>query len=285
MALGNLNNTIAKATNQVAGVTSIANSLGALFGIKGKAKPAQKSDLNQFKSTFLKSGVMRNDRFYVEIGLPSALGAYQNAVPMIPFAAEATNLPGVMLATSEITRFGVGPTQKNPYRPIFVDLSVSFISDGNRIIYDFFYNWINTIVKFSTPDAPKSNFYEVGYRESYVSNITITTVDELNRRIIVIELVDAFPIALGDMPVSWSNSNEYMHVPVTFAYSNWSHKEIKLTESDIKKPSGNLLQTLQSMQSKLNVLSSIRKPRNIGDMASVLNNTNLALGNLGVSKN
>ena len=124
MALDNLNKSIAKATNQVGNIVSVANSLSRLFGIAKKAGPAPKSDLNQFKSKFLKSGVMRTDRFYMGINAPAVLTPQATTQVEIPFAAEATTLPGVMLATSEINRYGYGATTKNPYRPIFVDLKI-----------------------------------------------------------------------------------------------------------------------------------------------------------------
>lgn len=298
MALDNLNKTIAKTTGQVGNLVSITNSLGRLFGIAKKAGPPPRSDLNQFKSKFLKAGVMRTDRFYMTINAPNVLTPQATTQVEIPFAAEATTLPGVMLATSEVARYGYGATLKNPYRPIFVDLNVSFISDGGRKIYDFFYDWINSIVKgdgtgdmhYNKLDDRKFRksdllAYEVEYRDNYKTDITITTVDETNRSIVIIRLYNAFPIALGDVPVSWSNSNDYMRIPVTFTYSNWSRDEIKIDQGAFTKPSVNLLQRLQGLGSTLNVLSSIRRPRNIGDMSSVLNNTNLALGNLGVNKN
>jgi len=146
--MANLNGFIAKGTNVVASATAIGEGLNKLFGKTKIPGPAGKSDLNQFKSKFLNdAGLQRNNRFYFEVNkIPPVLSGETNQATAffnIGFAAEATSIPGVQLATTEVQRYGVGPTEKAPYRPIFVDLNVSFLCDGNRLIYDFFYDWIN----------------------------------------------------------------------------------------------------------------------------------------------
>ena len=302
--MANLNGFIAKGTNVVASATAIGEGLNKLFGKTKIPGPAGKSDINQFKSKLLNdSGLQRNNRFYFEVNkLPPVLtgGLQDAALTRISFAAEATSIPGVQLATTEVQRYGVGPTEKAPYRPIFVDLNVSFLCDGSRLIYDFFYDWINSIVKGDGRHIQHNSkveyrvkrnsallSYEVEYRDNYYTDLRIVTVDEVNQRIIVIDLYNAYPISIGDMAVSWSNT-EFFRLPVTFAYQNWSRQEITVDQKDISKPSAGLLQKLQSLGSAVNVLSSIRRPKSISDIAGVVNNTNLGLSgiaNLGVNKN
>jgi hypothetical protein len=291
---------IAKTTNQASQVGGLVSSVGNLLGSKSTPE-AKRADLNTFRSSFLSSGVLKNNRFFVEIPPPKMMyGKFNDAIKAVPFAAESTSLPGVMFATSEINRWGVGPIEKKPYRPIFVDLNISFISDGNGLIYDFFYNWMQGMIKsdvyHTNPNERTSstgrlqtvnNSYQVEYKDQYRTDITIVTFNEKNNEIIRIKLFDAYPITIGDIPLSWSNTNDFVRIPVIFAYTNWTKEVVQIT-ADKNGPLNiaGVLQQLQSFGAAVNVLSSIRRPRSIGDLAGVINNTNLALGGMtGLSRN
>jgi hypothetical protein len=38
-------------------------------------------------------------------------------------------------------------------------------------------------------------------------------------------LRDAYPIFIGDVQLSWESKNEYMKIPVTFAFMDWYHAD------------------------------------------------------------
>jgi len=226
---------------------------------------------------------MRNSRYYVQInGIPSVLAKDAPTLKMIPFVAESANIPGVQLATSEIRRYGVGQVEKKPYSAIFVDTSMNFIVDGGGEIHTFFYNWINSIVRFdkSMTEVPAGlGSYEVEYKyapggtqRNYSTDVSIFTLDEANRSILEIKLIDAYPIYLGDMSLGWANTNDYARLPVTFSYTRWTSERTPLTGLD-KAPGASPLQKLLSLGSAVQSLASIRKPTGVGDLLNIVNNS------------
>lgn len=265
---------------------ALSGALDKLLG-KGPSSSGAKS-LNEFRSNFLyRKSVMRNNRYYVQInGTPSALAKDSATLQMIPFVAESASIPGVQLATSEIRRYGVGQVEKKPYSAVFVDTSMNFIVDGGGDIHAFFYNWINSIVRFDkgmTEIPTGLEPYEVEYKyapggsqRNYSTDISIFTLDEANRSIVEIKLIDAYPIFMGDMSLGWANTNDYAKLPVTFTYTRWTSERTPLTGIE-KGPGASPLQKLLSLGSAVQSLAAIRKPTGVGDLLNIVNNSSSAV--------
>lgn len=154
-----------------------------------------------------------------------------NSVKQVALRCDTSTLPGISFAESEeIRRFGVGPTEKHPYLPIFGAISASYIVDGEGAIHSFFYDWMSYIVGFDSSQGMSSvnGFgrapYEVAYKDDYRSNVTILVYNELNDKIIELTLNSAYPIAINPIPLSWGNSDQFMRLDVTWDYMDWSVK-------------------------------------------------------------
>lgn len=231
------------------------------------------------------NGAARSSHFFVNIPAPKlmlapAAAGSNLAVPAnIPFLAESTSLPGVMLATSSIKRYGFGPEEKKPYGATFVDVNMSFFGDGNYYVHRFFYHWLNRIVIFGKSPT-QANAFEVYYKSDYATDITITTIDETGRTVSITTLVNAYPLFLGDIPLDWSASDSFVKIPVGFTYQYWKKETIGLDDSVNVPGSAGLLQKLLGAASAINVLSNIRKPNNIAEVINVVNNSKIAIGGL-----
>ena len=67
---------------------------------------------------------------------------------ILRYRIEQVDVPGVSLLSSDVKLYGVGPTQKMPYNAQYFDTTFSILLDKNTDIWDFWYNWINSIVNF-----------------------------------------------------------------------------------------------------------------------------------------
>ena len=194
-------------------------------------------NINEFRSKVGQLGVLKSSSVMVNIFFGSQFGLRQfqysqqfgNIVNEFQFSAEATNLPGVSLATTEIRRHGYGVIEKKPYVPIFTDINVVFRLDQNAHIYSFFQTWMKMIINFdgrgsinSVTGALKGQaMYEVAYKDNYMSTIGITMMDQQGKEPIKIILTEAYPIFLGDIPLAWQATNDYVKVPVRFTFKDW----------------------------------------------------------------
>lgn len=286
-------------TNQVAGVVSglspllpqsVRDSLGELFGFK--KKPPSPRGLNLMLSKLNKlNGVSRPSLFYVKINPPLFLNAVGKVTEDLQFLTESCSLPGISLATTDIRRFGYGPTEKKPYAPIFTDQTMTFLGDGRGTVHKFFYQWLNGMVKFNSPNGDTSltvkgsaygvPTFEVAYKTQYRTDIEIVTYDELHRQIIIVKMYDAYPIFMGDVALNWNDTDSIMRIPITFSYFNWERTNISIDYTAGEKPTDNslsLLQKLNKVGNAIQTLSTIRKPRNVADVINAVNNSQIAVG-------
>jgi hypothetical protein len=231
------------------------------------------------------NGVARPNHFYVTITppksmqAPSVSGSNITIPSQIPFLVESAQLPGVMIATSSIRRYGYGPEEKKPYGATFVDVNMTFVGDGDYNVHRFFYAWLNRVVIFAKGPTEK-NAFEVSYKSDYATDIQITTLDETGRTVTVVTLVGAYPIFLGDVGLNWSDTDSYVRIPVGFTYQYWKREVINLDDPAAKAAEPGILQKLMGAASAIQVLSSIRRPRNAAEIINVVGNSTRAIGGL-----
>lgn len=261
--------------------TSIKDSLNDLFGT-GKTIPPDRNrrDLSNFIANInVLDGVQKTTYFYVEIPLPRIYGNSAQS-QTLSLLCDSASLPGISFATSEIRRYGFGPVEKKPYAPVFVDASMSFISDGYGAVQNIFDQWMKRIVNFtslpyegsvSTKIAKQINPFEVSYKDDYSTEIFIVTVNDQNDEITTTILNRAYPIFMGDVALSWADTDSFVRIPVTFTYYNWTRKMFKVKQ-EINAPSQGFIQTLLKAGTALQTLASIRKPRGIADAVNASSN-------------
>ena len=288
--MANIGEFIAKGQNAVGAVNALKDFLPDsikknldTFLNGTKASGTAKKSLNQILSTINgMNGAARPSHFYVDIPAPRAMmgaaGSNSATVKNIPFLAESSSLPGVLLDTTQIKRYGFGPSEKKPYGATFVDVNMSFFGDGNYDVHRFFYSWLNKIVVFAKSPT-EANAFEVNYKEDYQTDIKITALDETGNTVTIITLVNAYPIFLGDIPLSWSDTDSFVKIPVGFTYQYWKRELIDLGDK-VQPGSTGILQKLMGATAALQVLSNIRKPNSIGDVINVVNNSKIAIGGL-----
>ena len=242
-----------------------------------------------FLSEFRRRGFARTNLFEVTIRPPRNLTSNQGMDKVIHLYADSVNIPGLNFATSETRRYGYGPIEKKPYAPIFNDISISFLVDGNGNIYKYFYKWMNSIVasdQYVNGNSSSSNglgAFEVEYKDEYKCQLGISTFDEAGNSVLTSQIVDAIPIGLSDTSLSWSENDQIMKMNVTFTY--FQHV---LTNPDSKEPESGYIKPLSGLQqivkagTAIQTLASLRKPRNVGDVVNVINNAKTIIGGFGI---
>lgn len=258
-------------------------------GNKGLAPKDNRRDMNNFLSTINQyNGFTRPSYFYIEIAPPKCMKFRANEASNLAFLAESANLPGVALATSEIRRYGYGPTEKKPYAPVFTDTTMSFMVDGQGMIQKFFASWMGSIVHFAETPSGKSYMvgdhmldpFEVNFKDQYETDILITTVNENNDDIITYRFKRAFPIFMGDVALSWADADSIARLPITFTFYNWSIENLNINQLRQAGPTSGLLQKALSVGTAIQTLASLRKPTGVADIVNIVGNTSRVVNSI-----
>ena len=289
-----------KALDTLGAASAIANIPGMPSGIKdaldvltggnkGLAPKDNRRDMNNFLSTINRyNGLTRPSYFYIEIAPPKCMKFRASEASDLAFLAESANLPGVALATSEIRRYGYGPTEKKPYAPVFTDTTLSFMVDGQGMIQKFFASWLGSIVHFSQTPSGKSYMtgdnmldpFEVNFKDQYETDILITTVNDNNDDIITYRFKRAFPIFMGDVALSWADSDSIARLPITFTFYNWSIENLNMNQLRQAGPNSGLLQKALSVGTAIQTLASLRKPTGVADIINTVGNTSRIINSI-----
>jgi hypothetical protein len=193
-----------------------------------KARP-----LNDFITSINKQGVARSNRFKMSINLPAdhyLKSVTKDVIDLTSIRCESVSIPEMNLATVEGPyRYGYGPLDRAPYAPIYNDVSTTFLVDRNTKIHKFFYDWVNTIVNFNNTNGLDSvnsttgaKLYEVGYRRNFQAEITITSYDESDNRIMTAKLSKAYPQLVSQIDMSWRAESEPIMLVTTFTFKDFS---------------------------------------------------------------
>lgn len=256
------------------------SAVGLYAALKGSSSKGATGRYNNFLSEFRQKSFARTNLFEVVIHPPAIMrgGRSSNIFESLHLYAESANIPGLMFATSETRRYGIGPIEKKPYAPIFNDISVSFLVDGQGELYKFFYTWMNRIVssdQFVNGNGVSDNGlspFEVEFKDDYKCQLIISTFDEAGNSVLSSQIVDAIPISISDTAFSWGDTDQVMKLQVTFTY----FQHILTTDksepvSGYKTPLSGFQQIVKAATA-LQTLSALKKPQSVGDVINVINN-------------
>jgi len=173
---------------------------------------------HEFLSSIRKSGVSKTSHFEVSIPFVPAAVNVEGAIEasrLLSFRCESTELPGRQLVTQENKIYG--PVYKTPYQSIYQDITLNFIETSDLYIRQFFELWMDIIFR--------STDNRLQYPDSYRTRINITQYDLSVKNpgdsslapIAAWTLYSAFPSAINQMPVSWTEDG-FHRVSVTLAY-------------------------------------------------------------------
>lgn len=195
--------------------------------------------LDQIKLNLLQPAL--TSHFEVEIYPPKGLtqeyfssnGVNVNSLSQtkLNLLCSETVLPGSSIATLELNNQYHGATVRHAYRRLYddrIDLTF-YVSADDYLPIRYFETWIKYIVGESIAGADKNNpsqsrpgskspnyFYRVNYPNNYISEqgLKITKFERTSNggdsyygRTLQYDFVNAFPIAINSMPISYDSSS------------------------------------------------------------------------------
>lgn len=204
------------------------------------------------------------------------------AVDNLIFLCGAAAIPGVQIQTTDINPYGYGAIERRPTSPYFNLMTLNFYLDVDSSVYRFFTRWINNVINFNdkavaTKTADDAFYNEVQYKSEYATTVDIYVYDPAGNNFLEVKLVDAFPVELGQVNLSWGNYNTLAVVPVRLSYTNWTSNYTpvaqvsasalrNLTLSSALLRAGTLVQGASTL---------LRRPGNTADVFNLVNNASL----------
>ena len=200
---------------------------------------------NAYKTGNLKSRVMnlaQTSIYQVKIQPPPAVRAfiggrrrdvnYSDEGENIELLCHETALPGTSFSTHEVTNDYAGSREKMAYRRQYDEtIDMTFYVDKEYNVIEFFEGWVDWISGYNkrsptVGDAREiyrsgAATYRMNYPETYKAPIYLTKFEKnLSEKQMVYEFVDAFPLNLISMPVSYAQS-EILKLSVSFSYTRY----------------------------------------------------------------
>jgi len=169
--------------------------------------------LRDFIAQVKNDGIARQNRFTVNISLPSGMPNLFNELNVVHLFCEQAALPGLAVATQPIRTFG--ETREVVYERNFENITLVFLVDSKMLVKKLFDEWMNVIVNPTT----RLN----GYYDQYATKMNIVIQDVENNNTYECEMYEVFPKAVQSITLD-NNSKDVMRLGVTFAYKNHINK-------------------------------------------------------------
>lgn len=257
------------------------NVIGTLAAAKSlfSEKPAAKnSKVKNFISEISNRSVSRTNLFEIVITPPPVLQK-EAFVSNLTLYAEGAQLPGLFIQTTDVKRYGVGHSEKVAFGSSVNDINMTFIGDGQGKVYQFFYKWLQSIVR-SDYDIRSSvnvsegglNPFEVEFKDNYQATITVTTFNEQGTPVLSYKLTNAFPTNIADIALNWGDSAQLMSIPITFTFFQ---SQLDTGEAATTPTMSNVLTPFQQIVkagTAIQAIAAMRKPTSIGDILNATSN-------------
>ena len=193
-------------------------------------KQKQDGEIWRFLSHF-KKGFAKSSRYRIEFNLPKGAGGANvndvnqfsrsgqifamdklyNRNGSINIKAHTLTFPQRALSTFEL-KHNSAPF-KVPYTSSYDPVTVSFYNDGDMDVRRYFDIWQGAIMNFSNNTT---NFYN-----EYVSDIKMYIQNDEGDDVYGVLLVEAFPLGISILDMSYSSTNQMLPSSVTFSYKYW----------------------------------------------------------------
>ena len=190
-------------------------------------------NIDTFINNLNKQGTIQTNKYEVKIARPRIFAGNESIFEQLKYRAESVRVPGITLETTDNRRYGHDIRQKTPTGASFNDVGITFIEQDMNRISKMFYFWINKIygirgrdvgtgvgtTNASTIVAGSIPSTQTEYKDYYVARIQIDVFNNNGKLTMSVILEDAFPIAMGDVSLGWSDRNSLYKLNVSFSYS------------------------------------------------------------------
>jgi hypothetical protein len=180
------------------------------------------------------SGVLHSNKFILQMNSPPVLRnvsingtTAQDTEYLMVIRAEQAKLPGVLIETTDVNRYGVGPNQKMPFNAQFTDTSLTFVSDKNGELYRYFYTWLNAIFDFGGINNTNTlATYKTDYKDNYTTDLHIYVYNNFGDIVQGVTLFKAYPVSFNEVSLDWGQTNQLMKFTVGFTFRDWKLDDV-----------------------------------------------------------
>lgn len=202
-------------------------------------------NIEKFRTNLRDFGYLDNNSFSVYVQTPPLLlgGINNQGTPTasakiaenMSFRIDQVRAPGISLQSADVSRYGVGPTQKQPFNAQFQEITISMLGDHYCEFWQYWYNWTRAIFEFNTSSTNGTPSYSSEYKNRYSSVVMIFIYDHYGNIIQKINLFEAFPSAIREIPMSWGDSN-LMRISVNLSYTEYMIENSSIDRRNTPQP-------------------------------------------------
>lgn len=147
------------------------------------------------------------------------------------------SLPGSSLATHELNNDFTGITQRHVYRRLYDDRAqFTFFVDQNYIQIRIFEIWMRFIAGEELSFGESNSVaYRANFPDNYKTSLYLTKFERDIKNYMSYTFVNAFPIQIDSMPVSY-DSSQLLKCTVSFGFDRYVLSNPKSSSTSIKDP-------------------------------------------------
>lgn len=266
-------------------IDSVTETTKGLFGGTGPKTSNTKYE-EALRNELLRYDVGRSSYFDVQIfsNMGGSMGN-SGSQRSLTYLCHTAELPGE--ATSLVQQKIYNINEKFSVATGYNDVQLAFYTRGSdkEIVRIFFQNWLAFITgrseTISGAGALNTNLettYNVKYKEEYASTINIIQYSITGEPLVEVQLKEAFPIAISQIPLSWSSQNQAQSLNVGFAYTEYVYKFHSVNNEGkyARGGLGELLGTAIQTAATVNTISNAFKSGNPLLATSVLPNVGMS---------
>lgn len=196
-------------------------------------------NIDGLKANIENFGYLKNNSFEVLVAPPPILQGrninilgtpanVKNIIDNLTFRIEQVRSPGINLALAQVNRYGYGVTQPMPYNAQLQDTTFSILVDGFGEIWQFWYNWTRAIFEYSGNDSSRVGTanrlpsYLTEYKDNYSTTMQIVIYDTFGNAIQRVNLHEAFPSAMREIPLGWNDNQNLMRLSVSISFTEFT---------------------------------------------------------------
>lgn len=127
------------------------------------------------------------------------------------------SLPGKTLNTTDRQTYGI--SRRIVTSSAYQDVRFTFIVSDDKSELSYFSRWQTYIVDNTLTDGVDTHAAE--YYDNYIGQVAINHFDRQNNTIYSVNLLEAYPIDVEEIPLGWDNTNDFVKVTVTMAYRTY----------------------------------------------------------------
>jgi hypothetical protein len=195
-------------------------------------------NIDTFKSNLDEYGYLQNNKYefivfpppmfvgktLLNVSVPTTENSSYGITNNLRFRIDSVRAPGIQLLSADNNRYGIGPTQKQPFGAQFNELGISFISDAYGELWQYWYNWLREIYQFTGTDGSVNNSatYTSRYKSEYATFAQLFIFNNEGDVVQTFNFYDIFPTTLSEPPLSWSDNNTLLKIGVTLSYKEYT---------------------------------------------------------------